>query len=94
MAVMKNEKPHEPFIKRQYPKREQKTTLLSQLETKINSGKGVWYDQALKVIKVKQMAKSIAFIQEKGFKSIEELSKAITDSENFVNEQREQIISQ
>ena len=91
LAVMKNEKPHEPFVKRKYPKREQKTTLLSQLETKINSGKGVSYDQALKVIKVKQMAKSIAFIQERGFRSIEELSKATADSENLFNEQRAQI---
>ena len=91
LAVMKNEKPHEPFIKRKYPKREQKTTLLSQLETKINSGRGVSYDQALKVIKVKQMAKSIAFIQERGFRSIEELSKATADSENLFNEQRAQI---
>ena len=50
-AVIQNDKEHKPFVKRKYPKRQQRTTLLSELEAKINSGKGARYDQAMKVIK-------------------------------------------
>ena len=92
-AVLKNEKPHIPFTKRKYPKSQQRTTLLSELEAKINSGKGIRYDQAMKVIKLKQMAKTFVFLEEHGYGSIDELAKATSDAESRFNELKERIKS-
>ena len=80
-AVMQNGKEHKPFVKRKYPKRQQRTTLVSELEAKINSGKGARYDQAMKVIKLKQMAKTFVFLEEHGYANLAELSKAASDAE-------------
>ena len=80
-----------PFTKRKYPKSQQRTTLLSELEAKINSGKGIRYDQAMKVIKLKQMAKTFVFLEEHGYGSIYELAKAASDAESRFNELKERI---
>ena len=80
-AVMQKGKEHKPFVKRKYPKRQQRTTLVSELEAKINSGKGARYDQAMKVIKLKQMAKTFVFLEEHGYADLAELSKAASDAE-------------
>ena len=86
LAVLKNEKKHVPLEKKKYPKRQQKTTLVSQLEAKINAGKGFGYDQAMKVIKLKQMAKTIMFAEEKGFEDFADLARATADAETHFYE--------
>jgi len=82
IAVLQGSKKHTPFEKKKYPKRQQRTTLLSELEAKINSGKGVRYDQAMKVIKLKQMAKTFVFLEEHGYADMKELANAATDAES------------
>ena len=90
-AVIQNDKEHKPFVKRKYPKRQQRTTLLSELEAKINSGKGARYDQAMKVIKLKQMAKTFVFLEEHGYSSLDELSAAATNATERFNSLKSQI---
>ena len=82
LAVLKKEKKHIPFEKKKYPRRKLKTTLVSQLEAKINTGKGFGYDQAMKVIKFKQMAKTMVFAEEKGFEDYAALARATSDAES------------
>ena len=91
LAVLKNEKKHVPFEKKKYPRRQQKTTLVSQLEAKINTGKGFGYDQAMKVIKLKQMAKTIMFAEEKGFEDFADLARATADAESHFYELKTKI---
>ena len=55
--------------------------MVSELEAKINSGKGARYDQAMKVVRLKQMAKTFVFLEEHGYANLEELSKAASDAE-------------
>ena len=82
IAVLQGSRKHNPFEKKKYKKRQQRTTLLSELEAKINSGKGSRYDQAMKVIKLKQMAKTFVFLEEHGYADMTELTNAATDAEN------------
>ncbi|MGI6173097.1 MAG: relaxase/mobilization nuclease domain-containing protein [Christensenellales bacterium] len=82
LAVLKKEKKHIPFEKKKYPRRKQKTTLVSQLEAKINTGKGFGYDQTMKVIKFKQMAKTMVFAEEKGYEDFAALARAAADAES------------
>ena len=91
LSVLKNEKKHVPFEKKKYPRRQQKTTLVSQLEARINTGKGFGYDQAMKVIKLKQMAKTIMFAEEKGFEDFADLARATADAESHFSDLRTRI---
>ena len=91
LAVLRNEKKHVPFEKKKYPRRQQKTTLVAQLEAKINTGKGFGYDQAMKVIKFKQMAKTMVFAEEKGFEDFAALARAASDAESRFHELRTRI---
>ncbi len=81
LAVMKGGKHHKPFVKKRYPKKEQRTTLVSQLEAKLHSGKGYWYDQSLKVERLKQMAKTMLFLEEQGYPDAAEFSKAVAEEQ-------------
>lgn len=80
-AVLAGSKKHSPFIKKKYPKRKERTTLISEIEAKINSGKGYWYDQTMKVVKLKQMAKTLVYLEEHGFADFNALAHAAADSE-------------
>ncbi len=82
MAVLRGSRKHNPFEKKKYKKRQQRNTLLSELEAKINSGKGTRYDQAMKVIKLKQMAKTFVFLEEHGYADMTELANAAADAES------------
>ena len=79
-AVLSGGKAHNPFTKKKYPKRT-KPSLILEIEAKLNSGKGYWYDQTMKVIKLKQMAKSLMYFEEKGFADYDELAQAAQDAE-------------
>lgn len=80
-TVLSGGKAHNPFTKKKYPKRT-KPSLILEIETKLNSGKGYWYDQTMKVIKLKQMAKSLMYFEEKGFADYDELARAAQDAES------------
>jgi hypothetical protein len=75
-AVIGGSKVHNPFVKKKYPKRSQRPTLIQEIESKLNSGKGYWYDQTMKVVKLKQMAKTLLYLEEKSFPDYAALSLA------------------
>lgn len=85
-AVLTGSKTHNPFVKKKYPKRKERTTLISEIEAKLNSGKGYWYDQKMKVVKLKQMAKTFVYLEEKGFADYAALSNAAASAEERFNE--------
>ncbi len=58
-AVIAGSKTHKPFVRKKYPKRRERATLIADIEAKLNAGKGYRYDQAMKVVKLKQMAKTL-----------------------------------
>lgn len=85
-AVLTGSKMHNPFVKKKYPKRKERTTLISEIEAKLNSGKDYWYDQKMKVVKLKQMAKTFVYLEEKGFADYAALSNAAASAEERFNE--------
>lgn len=52
-----------------------KPTLLSEIQSKLHSGKGTGYDRWASVFKAKQMAKTILYLQENGISSLDEISQ-------------------
>lgn len=84
-AVLAGGKTHNPFVKKKYPKRKERTTLISEIEAKLNSGKGYWYDQKMKVVKLKQMAKTFVYLEEQGFADFAALSNAAASAEERLN---------
>jgi len=85
-AVLTGSKTHNPFVKKKYPKRKERTTLISEIEAKLNSGKGYWYDQTIKVVKLKQMAKTFVYLEEQGFADFTELADAAATTEGRFND--------
>ena len=90
-AVLAGGKTHNPFVKKKYPKRKERTTLISEIEAKLNSGKGYWYDQKMKVVKLKQMAKTFVYLEEQGFADFAALSNAAASAEERFNELKSSI---
>lgn len=80
-AVLAGSRTHNPFVRKKYPKRKERSTLISEIEAKLNSGKGYWYDQKLKVVKLKQMAKTLVYLEKKGFADFDALAKAASTAE-------------
>lgn len=60
--------------------------LISEIEAKLNSGKGYWYDQKMKVVRLKQMAKTFVYQEEHGFADFAALSNAAASAEERFNE--------
>ena len=58
-----------------------KIARISEIEAKLNAGKGYRYDQAMKVVKLKQMAKTLIYLEEKGFADFDALVNAAADAE-------------
>lgn len=92
-AVLSGEKKHNPFVKKKYPKFKQKPTLLSEIEAKLASGKGYGYDQKLKVVRLKQMAKTYMYLEEKSFSDFDELASAAENAKARFLEVKENIKS-
>ena len=80
-AVLAGSRAHKPFVRKKYPKRRERATLIADIEAKLNAGKGYRYDQAMKVIKLKQMAKTLIYLEEKGFANFDALADAAADAE-------------
>ena len=91
MAIIENNAPHDPFVKKKYPNLQQRAAFISALESKLNCGKGPRYDQAIKVIMLKQMAKTIVFLEENGYSDLSEIASAATNAEKQFHELRERI---
>ena len=68
-----------------------KPTLLSEIQTKLHSGKGIGYDRWASVFKAKQMAKTILYLQENGITSIDEISQKSTALKAKYSEQSQSI---
>ena len=73
-AVILGMRVHTPRRKKRYPSKVSRSTLISQIEAKIGSGKGAAYDQKLKVVKLKSMAETLLFIQKHDFADFDALS--------------------
>ena len=80
-AILAGSRAHKPFVRKKYPKRRERATLIADIEAKLNSGKGHRYDQAMKVAKLKQMAKTLIYLEEKGFADFDALVNAAADAE-------------
>ena len=80
-AILAGGRTHKPFVSKKYPKRRERATLISDIEAKLNAGKGYRYDQAMKVVKLKQMAKTLIYLEEKGFADFDALVNAAADAE-------------
>ena len=80
-TVLAGGRTHKPFVKKKYPKRRERATLIADIEAKLNSGKGYRYDQAMKVVKLKQMAKTLIYLEENGFADFDALADAAADAE-------------
>ena len=80
-AVIAGSGTHKPFVRKKYPKRRERDTLISDIEAKLNAGKGYRYDQAMKVVKLKQMAKTLIYLEEKGFADFDALVNAAADAQ-------------
>ena len=80
-AVLAGSRTHKPFVRKKYPQRRERATLIADIEAKLNAGKGYRYDQAMKVVKLKQMAKTLIYLEEKGFADFDALVNAAADAE-------------
>ena len=72
------------------PKKTDKTSLLIDVQKKLDEGKGQGYANWVKVFNLKQMAKTVLYLQEKGFADYDEFSKKVDEMTAKVNELREE----
>ena len=73
-AVIAGTKTHSPQKKRRTKPKTPRPSLLSEIETKINAGRGAAYDQAMKVIRLKSMAETLLFLQQRDFRDYTEFA--------------------
>lgn len=64
----------------------QKTNLLIDVQQKIAEGKGKGYENWAKVFNLKQMAKTVLYLQENGFSDYDELANKTDDMTSRINE--------
>lgn len=72
-------------------KQTDKTNLLIDVQKKLDEGKGQGYANWAKVFNLKQMAKTVLYLQEKGFADYDEFLKKVDEITAKVNEFREEI---
>lgn len=82
-AVIFGNKVHSPQKRK---KKFEKTTLLSDIEKMINSGKGAAYENWAKKFSAKQIAKSIIFLKEHSFESYDEFAKEVKSKQDRYTE--------
>lgn len=66
-AVIFGAKTHTPFKKKRYPTVSPKPRLITQIEASLNSGKGVYYDNKVKVTRLKEMAQTLLYLEQKDY---------------------------
>ncbi len=78
-AVIAGEKSHSPQKKRRAKPKTSRPGLLSEIEAKINTGRGAAYDQTMKVVRLKSMAETLLFIQQHNFRDYEDFAHYCSD---------------
>ena len=72
-------------------KKQKASSLLIDVQQKLAEGKGKGYENWAKVFNLKQMAKTVLYLQENGFADYDEFSKKADEMTAKVNELREEI---
>ncbi len=78
-AVIAGTKIHCPKKKHRTKPKALRPSLLSEIESKINEGRGAAYDQVMKVICLKSMAETLLFLQQHGFRDYTEFANYCTE---------------
>ena len=91
-AVLVGKKEHIPRKRRSLPEA-QKTSLLIDIEAKLQEGKSVGYERWAKVFNLKQMAQTVNYLRENGLLDYDELKKKSADTTARYNQLSEQIKS-
>ncbi len=87
-AIIRGNKNHREKKSKQKTK---STNLLIDVQQKLAKGKGKGYENWAKVFNLKQMAKTVLYLQENGFSDYDEFSKKTGEVTLMVNELREEI---
>ena len=90
-AAIAGSRKHEPFTKKKYSKRQPRPTLISEIETKMNAGKGSGYERWAKVFRLKQMAQTVMYLEEHGFSDFSELENAVEQARQDYKELKDKI---
>jgi len=69
----------------------EKPDLLIDIEKKISEGKGIGYQKFAESFNMKQLSKSVLYVQEKGFNSIEEFSDYVNKTKTRIDELQNEI---
>lgn len=88
-AVLSGARTHTPRKQKRLPAKSIKAarpSLISEIEAKIGSGKGAAYDQKLKVVKLKNMAETLLFIQRQGYADYAALAAAADKASAYAKE--------
>ncbi len=91
-TVLEGKKNHTPRKQRSLPT-PQKTSLLIDIETKLQEGKSGGYERWAKVFNLKQIAQTVNYLRENGLLDYEELKKKSADTTARYNQLSEQIKS-
>lgn len=81
----------EKKTRRSKTKQKEKTSLLIDIQKKLDEGKGQGYANWAKVFNLKQMAKTVMFLQENDFESIEKLSDDIAALSAEISDMKSEI---
>ncbi len=81
----------EEKTRRSKTKQKEKTSLLIDIQKKLDEGKGQGYANWAKVFNLKQMAKTVMFLQENDFESIEKLSDDIAALSAEISDMKSEI---
>jgi len=91
-SVLEGKKNHTPRKRRSLPEA-QKTSLLIDIEKKLQKGKSGGYERWAKVFNLKQMAQTVNYLRENGLLDYDELKKKSADTTARYNQLSEQIKS-
>lgn len=81
-AVIIGAKTHTPFKKKRYPTAAPKPRLITQIEASLNSGKGVYYDNKVKVTRLKEMAQTLLYLEQKDYPDFAVLASMVDEAKD------------
>lgn len=90
-AVIAGTRHHTPRKRRTITAQPQKASLLIDIQAKLNEGKGVGYQRWATTFNLKQMAKTVLYLQEHGIADLDELAGKADAATANVRELREKI---
>ena len=89
-AVIAGTRAHAPAKKNKVVLPEKPVSLLVDIETKLQAGKGAGYARWAKVFNAKQLAKTITYLSEHGFSNVDELRARADEASTSVRDLLEQ----